>query len=341
MHTRRRMKDRYRRFSYLTDIAGIRSAIAEAKGKGFPKQPRLGKECRPQDSDTVMDEQWFIDTIRDKLANHPENRMEYPYYGERIFGEPLVGFVRGDDPLLYEYKRIIGPHHFTPEEIMKWQADKNGVPAPKADELSVVSFIMPITERTNGDNAAQKDWVSERWAQTRLIGEIFSQTVVREIVTSLMKRGILAVAPDVTPMFTKKRYPVVGWASPWSHRHMAYAAGLGSFGIHDFLITEKGSAHRAASFVVNLKLKPNRERTKDIHANCLHYQGIKCLRCKSRCPVGAISEEKAHDKEACMRRVASSTKYCNSNYHIFIYGCGLCATGTPCESGIPDALQRP
>jgi len=340
MHTRRRMKDRYRRFSYLTDIGGIKSAIAEAKGKGFPKQPRLNKEYRPHHGDAIFDEQWFIDTIKDKLANHPENRMEYPYYGERVFDEPLVGFVRGDDPLLYEYKRIVGPHHFTPEEIMKWQAEKNGVPAPKAEELSVVSFIMPITKKTKEDNAARKDWVSERWAQTRLIGEIFSQTFVREIVTYLMEKGVLAVSPDVTPMFNKKRYPVVGWASPWSHRHMAYAAGLGSFGIHDFFITEKGCAHRTGSFVVNLRLQPNRERTKDIHANCLHYQGIKCLRCKSRCPVDAISEEKAHDKEACMRRVASSTKYCNSNYHIFIYGCGLCATGTPCESAIPAVLRR-
>ncbi len=28
--------------------------------------------------------------------------------------------------------------------------------------------------------------LSERWAQTRLLGEIFSQTFVREIVTDLM-----------------------------------------------------------------------------------------------------------------------------------------------------------
>jgi epoxyqueuosine reductase len=37
--------------------------------------------------------------------------------------------------------------------------------------------------------------------------------------------------------------------------------------------------------------------------------------------------------------VASSLKHCNANYHIFIYGCGLCATGVPCESGIPAALR--
>lgn len=131
--------------------------------------------------------------------------FEYPFYGEKIFDEPMVGFVRGDDPLLYRYKQIIGPRHFTPEESMRWQAEKNNVPAPKAEDLSVVSFVMPITRITKDDNANRTDWVSERWAQTRLIGEIFSQTFVREIVTDLMNMGILAISPDVTPLFTKKR----------------------------------------------------------------------------------------------------------------------------------------
>ncbi len=340
MGERRRMKTRYRRFSYLSDLAGIKSSIGEMKGIGHPKQPPLNKDYRPGEDDPVLDEEWFINRIKGQLPNHPDNIMEYPFYGQPIFDAPLVGFIRGDDPILTDYKKIIGPHHYTPQEIMKWQADKNGVPAPSAEDLSVVSIIMPITRKTKEDNAAEKDWVSERWAQTRLLGEIFSQKFVREIVTYLMERGVLAIAPDVTPMFNKKRYPVVGWASPWSHRHMAYAAGLGSFGMHDFFITEKGCAHRAASFVVNLTLEPNRQRSDDIHANCLHYQGIKCLKCAARCPVDAITEADAHDKERCMKRVEASTKYVNKNFHIFIYGCGICATGTPCESGIPEKLQK-
>jgi epoxyqueuosine reductase QueG len=109
--------------------------------------------------------------------------------------------------------------------------------------------------------------------------------------------------------------------------------------MQDFLITEKGCAHRLGSFVVNLKLMPNRERPDDIHAYCLHYQGIPCLKCAARCPVNAITAENAHDKEACYQKVAKSLKYCNKNYHIFIYGCGLCATGVPCESGIPKPLR--
>ena len=335
MGERRKMEKRYRRFPMLTDIAGIKSAVGEMKGKGFPKQPLLNTDYMPGEDDPELNEAWFVRMVQDKIKNHPYNSMEYPFYDEKIFDEPLVGFIRGDDPLLTEYKEIIGPHHFTPEEIMKWQAENNGVPAPEAKDLSVVSIVMPITRATKTDNAKEEDWASERWAQTRLIGEIFSQIAVREIVTDLMNKGILTIAPDVTPMFNKKRYPKVGWASPWSHRHMAYAAGLGTFGMHDFLITEKGCAHRVASFVVNLKLSPNRERPDDIHANCLHYQGKKCLKCMARCPVDGITEENAHDKEKCYEKVAASLKYCLKNYHIFIYGCGLCATGVPCESQNP------
>jgi epoxyqueuosine reductase len=131
-----------------------------------------------------------------------------------------------------------------------------------------------------------------------------------------------------------------GFASNWSQRHIAYAAGLGTFGMHDFLITEKGAAHRLGSFVVNLRLEPNRQRPEDIHAHCLHYQGQPCLKCAGRCPVEAITAEKAHDKETCSRKVMDSLKYCNKHYHIFIYGCGLCATGVPCSSEIPKQLQR-
>ena len=110
--------------------------------------------------------------------------------------------------------------------------------------------------------------------------------------------------------------------------------------MQNFLITEKGCAHRLGSFAVNLKLVPNRNRQEDIHAYCLHYQGISCLKCAARCPVNAITADNAHDKEACYKHVAGSLKYCLRNYHIFIYGCGLCATKVPCESGIPATLKK-
>ena len=340
MSQRRRMQDRYRHFSFLSDIEGIKNAIGEMRGMGFPPQPVLKRDAHLSDNNPLPDEEWFIRTIKEKIANHPDNQMEYPFWGEPIFEEPLVGFVRGNDPIFDQLKKVIGPHHFSPCEIMNWQAEKNGVKPPEPDDVSVVSFVMPFTQKTIRDNAAAVEWTSERWAQTRLLGEIFSQTFVREIVTVLMGRGILAVAPDVTPLFNKKRYPQVGWASPWSHRHVAYAAGLGTFGMHDFLITKKGVSHRLGSFVVHLKLEPNGKRPEDIHADCLHYQGHPCLKCAKRCPVTAITAQHYHDKEICYQKVADSLKHCNKHYHIFIYGCGLCATGVPCASEIPKHWKR-
>jgi hypothetical protein len=38
----------------------------------------------------------------------------------------IVGFVRGDDPIFDQPKAVIGPHHFTPFEVMRWQAEDNG-----------------------------------------------------------------------------------------------------------------------------------------------------------------------------------------------------------------------
>ena len=333
------MRNSYRKFSYITDIAGIKTSVLDMFGIGFPKQPKLNRVCPTKDNMREYNETWFIDTINEKAANHPANRMDYPFDGEKYFDEPIIGFAKGSDPIFLEYKSIIGPHHFTPEEIIGWQAKNMGVKPPKAEDISVVSFILPINQKTRDDNTEKIEWPSERWAQTRRSGEIFSQTFVHEIVTLLMSNGILAVAPDMTPMFNYRKYPNVGWASPWSHRHIAYAAGLGTFGMSDFLITEKGVAHRCGSFVVNLKLQPNKERNRDIHAHCLQYQGINCLKCKQRCPVDAISQN-GHNKDICGNKVIGSTLFCNKNYHIFIYGCGLCSTKIPCESGIPNFSNK-
>ena len=333
----KKMEKGYRKFAFATDVSGISNSIGEMKGKGFPKQPKLNRSSETEQKSNSFDESWFTEKIKELIGSHPDNRKEFPFYGEKIFDEPLVGFIKGDDPLLQQYKEIIGPHHFTPHEIMKYQAEKNGVEPPDAADLSVVSFTMPIIKETRADNRSEVKWPSERWAQTRRMGEMFSQVFVREIVSHLMENGVLAIAPDVTPMFNKKRYPKVGWASPWSHRHMAYAAGLGTFGMQDFLITRNGVAHRVGSFVVNLKLEPNHERPEDIHAWCLHKQGYKCLKCAKRCPVDAI-DENGHDKDICYKHVRASTKHCINNYKIFIYGCGLCATKVPCESGVPAKL---
>ncbi len=72
----------YRKLSFLTHFRGMKNAIGEMRGIGFPTQPSLNQQLfqeRNQSGDTApYDENWFIQTMADKVNNHPENAMEGP-----------------------------------------------------------------------------------------------------------------------------------------------------------------------------------------------------------------------------------------------------------------------
>ena len=127
--------------------------------------------------------------------------------------------------------------------------------------------------------------------------------------------------------------PRVGFTANWSQRHVAYAAGLGTFGLSDGLITEAGVAQAVGTVVVNIPFD-SPKRPGDIHAACLYYQKGACMACAKRCPAGAISE-RGHDKNACAKFAFSQTPLNKERYGIETYSCGLCLTGVPCSRGNP------
>ena len=47
--------------------------------------------------------------------------------------------------------------------------------------------------------------------------------------------------------------------SYWSQKHVAYMAGLGKFGLHHMIITEKGCCGRLGSIVTNAKISRPKE----------------------------------------------------------------------------------
>ena len=74
--------------------------------------------------------------------------------------------------------------------------------------------------------------------------------------------------------------------SDWSHRHIAYIAGLGRLGLNQWLITAKGCCGRLGSFVTEALFSPT-PRPK--HEFCLHFAGKKCSACVKNCIYGALS----------------------------------------------------
>jgi epoxyqueuosine reductase len=281
----------------------------------------------------------FIEkAIKEYVRSSPANRLD-SFKGEHIFEQPLIGFADGDDPLFNEYKKVVHESHFLPREIFGlYLREKLKPEAPRPENVSVVSFVFPINRETIKVNAGEKEGPSLRWNHTRWKGQDFIKELSLYLVSLLEQMGAYAIAPELSPFFKIMSLPD-GFASNWSQRHMAYAAGLGTFSLNDGFITSRGIAMRCGSVVTNLKLAASVRPYNHHLANCLFYAEGKCGECIRRCPGGALSE-KGHDKIKCFAILYEKQKPWLEGAHgpgfIGPYaGCGLCQTGVPCAERIP------
>jgi len=247
-----------------------------------------------------------------------------------IFDEPSVQFADGDDPIFTEYKTIIDPTHLTPHEALAKAYSKGLADMP--EHLSVISWVLPITSKTRELNRRQTKIPSRLWSHTRWYGEKFNDALREHVVKLLTEMGYLAVAPMLQPYF-KIEYENIsekGYYSNWSERHIAYAAGLGTFSLSDGFITERGIAHRCGSVVTNLVLPASSKKAKNPYSNCLFYVDGSCKACIPRCPAEAITEN-GHDKAKCREYQQSKFHHLLEEYNVGVVGCGLCQTKIPCE----------
>lgn len=282
-----------------------------------------------------MNGQMVESLIRDFIDNDPANTLENET-GEKAFADPLVGFASGADPLFEQYKDYVGPFFVTPWELFAATFRDMSI---KAEELTVISYILPQTRSTKKDNRKEDVYPSERWARARIFGEKVNNALREHLVQAFADRGIRAIAPVLSSLFSTRVSPEYGFSSTWSERHAAYAAGLGTFGLCDGLITAAGKAMRTGSVVAQISLAPTPRPYSDHHAYCLYYSKGTCKKCISRCPVGAISES-GKDKSICAGHIIPGTsRFVRENYGFDGYGCGLCQTGVPCESRIPLSAQ--
>lgn len=286
----------------------------------------------------VINKKWFIRKINSFLSEDESNKMTR-IDGSLIFDpNVLVGFVSGTDPIFEDYKKIIGKFHLTPSEVYEWFYKKNNV-QPSPDKISVVSFILPINKETKKQNLEYSvEWPSERWANTRLFGEIAIQKLQKYLIAELKNEGINAIAPgiekDLFKIFPTQKNSV--WTSTWSERHIVFATGLGSFGLSDGFINKYGIAMRCGSIVLDYLLPSDADkRPSDPYEYC-----INCGECIKRCPVGAISFETRHNKAKCAGHVFGTIPYIKENFGINIYSCGLCQVDVPCENDIPKTLNH-
>ncbi len=279
---------------------------------------------------------WLNAIVTGYVNNSPQNSLKMEP-DEKAWDEILVGFSAGADPLYEAYKDVVASFHWTPLEIFRLTFPDVAV---SADNLTVISWILPHREATKADNRKETLYPSRRWVHARFPGEEFNNHLRRHIVEELGHIGIEAVAPVLSAQWNLERSPKHGFTSKWSERHAAYAAGLGTFGLSDGLITEKGKAHRVGSVVANLEAPITQRPYDDHHAYCLFFYDGSCTGCRERCPAGAITAE-GHNKDKCwIHAGVTCAKFVKENYGFEGYGCGLCQTSVPCESGIPKKILK-
>ncbi len=277
--------------------------------------------------------------IKEYVRASPGNHL--PAFDDRaIFDEPLVGFADGDDPIFQDYKSIIGDFHLTPREVFARHLEEQGGDEKQPPGVSVISFVLPVVYETRLSMRRESRVPSLRWNHTRWQGQELINELAKYLVSLLEELGYQAIAPDQASFYGSFDASPGLRMSNWSLRHIAYAAGLGTFSLNDALITPRGMAMRLGSVVSDIALEPSPRVYENHLANCLFYRDKSCRRCIERCPAGAISEE-GHDKIRCREFLVSEQPALlkelgrEEGYVGSYIGCGLCQTKVPCEARIP------
>jgi epoxyqueuosine reductase QueG len=117
-------------------------------------------------------------------------------------------------------------------------------------------------------------------------------------------------------------------SSFFSHRHSAYLAGLGTFGVSGMLLTENnGPRMRYTSIITTAELDHNVPMKKQL---C-----TRCMRCTKECPEGAVTKgmypDEITDKKRCVEYSAVlRAKGCSP--------CGRCLFVCPVGKDVHDPL---
>lgn len=274
---------------------------------------------------------WVIQLIETFWAQSPENTLANGSF-EKAWERPLVGFACADHPLFERYAADLAPFYWTPQQAFALAfPDERSL----AEELSVISWVLPQTDVTRAEQRGCDKLPAERWARSRDFGERFNCALRLHLAAELTAAGYPAIAPERLPEFDYRRSEQFGIASNWSERHTAHAAGLGTFGLSDGLITPHGKAVRIGSVVARIDLPATPHRYENHQAWCLWYAKGSCGVCVRRCPAAAISEA-GHDKDKCMAYIREVTApYAQRTFGTQATPCGLCQVGIPCERRVP------
>jgi epoxyqueuosine reductase QueG len=294
---------------------------------------------------------WIHNIVAELVLEAKENRLA-DFGGQPIFGSPLIGVTDGDDPLFKEFRDVVSSKHLQPREFLQRHSPRT----TDLTKVSVIVWVLPFTTEIRRSNRV-KNVPSKLYSLARNNGGALLYHMSLKLAKHMHKRGIAAESPILTAEYDTFRNAKFTFSSTWSERHVAYAAGLGHFGLNGALITPLGINVRIGSIITNMPLESTSQQGADYRAECLKDGGDSCGLCMDRCPVGAISKSD-FDKSKCfahrkaireeyleyyrreLNMLPSPIPISGRRQNRYSLGCALCQCGVPCEGVDPFRNQK-
>jgi len=236
------------------------------------------------------------------------------------WGRPLVGFADAKHSFILNLKNIINPNHALPTDILK-------------DASIVLAYYIPFTKELAKTNRKMNRLASSQWALAYEETNAMFKYLNQHIIEYLNAKGYNAAIAKESATFSTEKL-----ISNWSHRHFAYIAGLGTFGINNMLITKSGCCGRFFTIVTNLDIVSDRPM---VHELCLYKKNGSCKICLKNCPAGALTELR-YNRTKCYsllkENAAVYTEFGSSYVDETLTTanstgsevCGKCITSSPC-----------
>lgn len=259
------------------------------------------------------------EAIRNEIIEFVKKYEEKPGINTK-WGIPLVGFGDARHPFILSLKEVISSSHQLPSEVLP-------------DASIVIAYYVPFTRELAKVNAEYGRMAAPLWAESYEETNAMFGVLNQHLIGFLEGLGFKGAVSKEASTFNQEKL-----ISNWSQRHFGYAAGLGTFGINNMLITKSGCCGRYSTVVTNLPLEPDQPIDEEL---CLYKKYGSCGICVRNCPTGALTIS-AFNRHTCYELCQENAAIYNnfgSSYReeagdaATCAGsdvCGKCVTGSPC-----------
>jgi epoxyqueuosine reductase QueG len=246
--------------------------------------------------------------VEEKIREWIEKFIEEKNSG--LWRKPVIGFCDAGDKMFSKLRKIVSESHLMPEEALN-------------AARSVIVYFIPFSRKVVESNIHGR-YSSRLWAEAYVETNKLIVELNNYIARKLELHGYSSLVLPPTHNFDEEKL-----VSDWSHKHVAYISGIGTFGRHTMLITESGCCGRLGSLITQTELDPG-ERIQEEY--CLWKKGEECSACVRRCRFGALTES-GFDRQKCYSVCLENDAF-HSDLPLTDV-CGKCACGVPCSMQNP------